>query len=328
MDRDQRSTTPVRLRFGAWSSDRFPSRFCSGSSWRHARVRPRHLRHRRRHRQLPGRRVFPVVASSELGVGENWFLFLFIGQQNKPISAPDRTAEVAFYALAPDASPGSVPKTPPTSTGEGTFVWGIEGERGFYYVNADFPSAGNWTAVFTTEAPGSPSQSLAYPFGVMDATSAVRVGQKAPSTKTPTLSDVGGDIKKVSTDTTPDKDFYETSIDEAIADKEPFVVAFATPAFCKAVICGPTLEQVKELAPQHPDVTFINVEPYKMEFKDGRLQPIVENENFVPTDATKEWGILSEPWVFVVDGEGVIQGSFEATFGEQEMAEALAKVAP
>jgi hypothetical protein len=270
--------------------------------------------------------VFPIIASTDLGVGQNRFLFLLVGPQNRPISAPDRSVTLDFYPLAPEASPGSVPSGPPASSATGTFVWGIEGERGFYYANPTFATAGNWTAVFRTEAPDSPRQTLAHPFAVLETTSAVRVGQKAPAMKTPTLADVGGDIRQVSTDANPDSAFYVTSVDKALAEKKPFVIVFATPAFCKAVICGPTLEQVKKLAPNHPDVTFINVEPYRMEFKDGRLQPIVENDNFVPTDVTKEWGILSEPWVFVVDREGVIQGSFEATFGEQEMAEALAKV--
>jgi len=35
-----------------------------------------------------------------------------------------------------------------------------------------------------------------------------------------------------------------------------------------------------------------------------------------------EWGLLSEPWIFAVDGEGIVRGSYEglATDGELEAA--------
>ena len=49
-------------------------------------------------------------------------------------------------------------------------------------------------------------------------------------------------------------------------------------------------------------MTFINVEPYKMEYTDGRLQPVLDADGQLQiTDATRAWGILSEPWIFVVD---------------------------
>ena len=60
----------------------------------------------------------------------------------------------------------------------------------------------------------------------------VAVGDPAPPSDTPTLADVGGDVTKISTDDEPVEAFYETSIADALAAEEPFVVVFATPKFC------------------------------------------------------------------------------------------------
>ena len=40
--------------------------------------------------------------------------------------------------------------------------------------------------------------------------------------------------------------------------------------------CGPTLDRLKPIAAAHPDVTFINVEPYQLEDVDGQLQPVLD----------------------------------------------------
>ena len=93
---------------------------------------------------------------------------------------------------------------------------------------------------------------------------------------------------------------------DALADGTPFVLVFATPAFCQSAQCGPTLDRVKAAAAAAPDdVAFINVEPYQLEYTEGRLQPVLDaNDQLQAVPSVDEWGILSEPWIFAVDGEG------------------------
>ena len=55
-----------------------------------------------------------------------------------------------------------------------------------------------------------------------------------------------------------------------LAAHEPFVLVFATPKFCKTAQCGPTLDRIKPFAARYPTVTFINVEPYKLEARRRR----------------------------------------------------------
>ena len=61
--------------------------------------------------------------------------------------------------------------------------------------------------------------------------------------------------------TRPGPAFYETSVADALAAHSRSC-SFATPKFCTSEQCGPTLDSIKPIAEAHPDVTFINVEPY------------------------------------------------------------------
>jgi hypothetical protein len=260
--------------------------------------------------------VLPSIISQELVVGPNRIVFSFLDSTGtKPVGSPDRPAQVEFRS----------PTGESVSAGPAEFIWAIEGVSGVYATHADFPVAGAWTAVFRTAAPGSPEESIPFSFDVKEDASVIVPGEKAPSVDTPTLADVGGDAAKISTDETPVPAFYQTSVADAIAAHEPFVLVFATPKFCQTRTCGPTLEKVKEIAATHPKVTFINVEPYQLELVDGQLQPKLNAASQLQTvPATDAYGLLTEPFVFVVGGDGVVKASFELVFATDEIDAALA----
>lgn len=255
----------------------------------------------------------PVLVSNAIAKGRARILFLYLDKGNNPVSAPDRTAKVAFYDI--DRDPNKV-----VTTAEGAFVWTIKDERGMYIVNVDLPDAGTWGAEFTTQAPGSPAETVRMTFSVRDAPPEIAVGAKAPASKTPTAADVGGDLSKVSTDAKPDPAFYKTSVSDALAAKKPFIVIFATPKFCTSAQCGPTLDQLKPIAAAHPEITFINVEPYQLKLVDGALQPVLDaNNQLQATEITNQWGLISEPWIFAVDRNGIVQGSYSLTITDAEL---------
>jgi hypothetical protein len=264
--------------------------------------------------------VIPFIVTNRIVCGQARIVFLFLDDAQRVVGSPDRTATVAFYDLATD------PDTPVT-TAESEFVWAIPDERGMYVANAELPHAGIWGAEITTEAPQVPTEKIRMTFDVADSTPTVQVGAPAPASNTPTAADVDGDLARISTDAEPVPAFYETSVADALAGKKPFVLVFATPKFCTSEQCGPTLDSIKPIAEAHPDVTFINVEPYVLEYTDGQLQPVLDaNEQLQAAPTTDEWGLLSEPWIFVVDGDGVVHGSFEGVVGEAELERALAEV--
>jgi hypothetical protein len=260
--------------------------------------------------------VFPNLITQPVVCGPNRILFSFTDTDDVPIAAPDRSASLAIFAL------GSDPKQP-ISTVQGEFVWAIEGSVGIYVANISVPSSGRYGAEFVTAAPGGPSETIRMTFDVQPTSPVVKIGDRAPTSKTPTLSDVGGDVARISTDQDPEPSFYETSVDQALEAHEPFVLIFATPKFCQTQQCGPTLDRIKPFVARYPTVTFINVEPYKLKFENGSLEADVGPNGLQPVPVTTEWGLLFEPIVFVVDRQGIVQDVFALIFGDAELTAAL-----
>jgi hypothetical protein len=268
--------------------------------------------------------VFPQIInpSGAIACGPTRLMFSFLDAQNVPVAAPDRTVEVALFDLGADPAK-------PALSGTATFIWAVEPTVGVYVFDADFPTAGTWGAEFRTAVGDAAVETIRVGFDVQPESGVIAVGDPAPASDTPTLADVGGDVAKISTDDEPVEAFYETSVADALAAKEPFVVVFATPKFCATAQCGPTLDRVKPIAAAHPEVTFINVEPYQLEVVDGQLQPVMSGDPPVltPAAATDEWHLLSEPWVFVVDANGIVTASFMLIFSDEELDAAVAAVA-
>lgn len=265
--------------------------------------------------------LIPVIISTQLVVGDNRLVFSFIdAATQQPVGSPDLAASVSFNG------PGA---TTPTAPVQGQFIWAIQGLRGEYITHATFPTAGDWHAVFDIQPKGGAAQSIGVPFTVLAKGTVVKVGDKAPDTKTPTLADAGGNVRKISTDQNPVAAFYQVSVDQALAQHMPFVLIFATPAFCKSAQCGPTLDMVKQAQRSAPSsVAFIHVEPYVLTYTEGRLQPVLDAQgNLQPDAAANAWGLPTEPWVFAVDRNGIVQGSYEGVVSQQELADVIAKIA-
>ena len=265
--------------------------------------------------------VIPLIVSSQQAVGPNRFVFSFLDPKTSlPAASPDRTASVAFIA------PG---QTEPGPAVPATFIWAIEGSRGDYVATTDFPTAGDWKAVFVTQAPNAPQEAIGVGFTVLDKATTVGIGQAAPATTNPIASDVDGNLAEISSDPKPDPAFYQTTVADALAAHKPFVLVFATPAFCVSAQCGPTLDRVKAIAADAPkDVAFINVEPYKLSYADGKLQPVLDaNGQLQTVDASNQWGLVSEPWIFTVGADGIVKGSFEGVVGDAELRAAIADIA-
>ena len=263
--------------------------------------------------------VFPVIVNvaGQLVCGPNRVLFTVTDKTGRPVGTPDRSVKVDFFNLGRDAAK-------PVASVDGKFVWAIEDERGIYVANVDFPEAGVYGAAFTTAAAGGTPETLRLTFDVQPSTQAVRVGDRAPASKTTTLSDVGGDVKKISTDATPDRKLYETSVDQAVAGHRPFALIFATPKFCTSAQCGPTLDRVKPFVARYPTVTFINVEPYRLKLVDGALQADTDGQGQLQTTKVAEqWHLVVEPTVYVVDRDGIVRANFDLIFSDDELIAAL-----
>jgi hypothetical protein len=244
-----------------------------------------------------------IVASSpgSLGLGSQRVLLVAAGQDGSLGGGPDEPATVSFRS-----------ESGPAAEVETDWVWGIEGVRGFYVAQFDFPSAGVWEA--TLSVGGASAQPAS--FQVSEEPVVPEVGSDAPRSDTPTAEDAP--LEDISTDPTPDPAFYELSVADAVSNGRPTVIVFATPAFCQTAICGPALDLVETIAADHPGADFVHVEVYEdLDLTDGEL---------VAVPAIGEWGLQTEPWVFVVDSNGVVAARFEGTVGSDELAAALENV--
>ena len=266
--------------------------------------------------------LIPIPVSSELAVGANRFLLSLIDTQNEQIASADRPVELRFYDLAVDPQQ-------PAITVDATYMPTTDELPGLYRVDeVRFPCWGLWGLETITTEPDGSRRSGRMIFQVDPASSTPAIGAPAPATDTPT-GQTPTEIAAISTDTAPDADFYATSVDTALAEHEPFLVIFSTPAFCRTRTCGPALDIVKQVAPDYKaDVTFIHVEPYLLEQVGDNLQPVLSDQNQpIPVAAVTDWGLPAEPYIFVVDSNGRVTAKLEGVAAADELVAALREVA-
>jgi hypothetical protein len=111
---------------------------------------------------------------------------------------------------------------------------------------------------------------------------------------------------------------HDITIADAIASGRPSVIAFATPAFCRSRTCAPVMDTVMDpLFDRYGErAQFLHIEPYALEdLRAGFIQ--------TPEAVTREWGIQSEPWIFVVGSDGRVAAKFEGISGIAEVEAAL-----
>ncbi len=268
----------------------------------------------------PTTELVPLLVSSELAVGQNRFLFTLIDGQNRLVAAPDVEVDVRFFDLAAD------PDAPVAELTAGYLQ--ADEERGLYRAAVDFTCSGTWGAELTARIPDREQRQARVVFSVRPESSTPAIGAPVPATDTPTADSVEA-IAEISTDLEPDPDFYQLSVDEALEQRQPFALVFATPAFCQTRACGPTLDIVRDVAADFKDgMAFIHVEPYVLEMTDAGLQPVFdEAQRFQAVPSVREWGLPSEPYIFVVDAGGTLTAKFEGVAGPDELRAAFDAVA-
>jgi hypothetical protein len=251
----------------------------------------------------PGQEIFPVVASSEIVVGENRLQIGLINEQDAPVRSPKTTLQVDFVA------PGA---QVPSSSTKLSFLWTIKPVQGLWVGQATFDRAGQWEALIDVQGGGYDAK-VQTVFEVKQEGTTPEIGEKAPAVDTHTASDVG-DLSEITTDSHPNPRFYELSIADALTAKRPAVIVFATPKFCTSQVCGPTLSLVKEVAEDFRRVNFIHVEPYDLDKVPEKLDPV---------PAVTAWGLPSEPWVFVTDARGRVAAKYEGSVAPRELTALL-----
>lgn len=248
---------------------------------------------------------FAVVANADIAVGEAPVQVGVVGPNGERLGGPD--LPVSFQIESEGG--GSA------NTYEAEWIWLIDDIVGLYRTDAVFDDAGVWTVSVAPES-GTPLPAAA--FQVLDHTLAPSVGEAAPPAPIDTLET--RPLAQLTTDPDPDEDFYRMTMEEAFSSGRSTVVVFSTPAFCRTATCGPTLDIVKQVKPEYPDVNFIHVEVYTdLQNPDFRPTP----EFLTPALGPEFWNLPTEPWVFVVDADGTVTARFEGTATIEDLRSSL-----
>ncbi len=261
--------------------------------------------------RAPGEDVAVVPGTSDHQVGANRISFLVVDKQGRVVERPTARVwlarglkEVPFAETIARLEPIGVPG------GDSAGVGGI------YVATITTPTAGKYW--FMAEPVGGRKIQALGNVVVTRESTAPSVGDRAIPSKTPTLASTGGDLTALTTSRRPDRALYRTSVAQAIAAKEPFVVAFATPQFCQTRTCGPTVDVVSAVRKSQPasgKVQFVHVEVY------ADNDPAKGVNRWV-----KEWRLPTEPFTYVVDRTGVIRTKLEGAYSVAELERAVAAV--
>ncbi len=259
-----------------------------------------------------------AVAPSEqvFSPGENRYAFGVFTADGKNV--PD--AQVAIYASQP-GKPAVGPYTASSSSLETDAAFRSQTTANdpdaatyVYTTDVDFDHEGQWQILaMMRDSDGKYSFSAVHPADVGESTKIPGPGDAAPVIHTPTAEDVGGDLTKIDTRTPPgtmhDVDFAD------VVGKEPVVLLFATPALCTSRVCGPVVDIAEQVKNERPDdAAFIHMEIYE------------DNDpNKGPRQQVLDYGLQSEPWLFVIGADGKVSTRIEGAFSEGELNAAIDK---
>lgn len=137
------------------------------------------------------------------------------------------------------------------------------------------------------------------------------VGSKAPLIHTDTLASAKGDVSKIDT-RVPADDMHKVDFADVVG-KKPVTLVISTPQLCQSKVCGP--------------VTDIAVQ---MEAKYGSQMDFIHQEVYVDNNPQKglrpplvQLHLESEPWLFVVNRQGIITARLEGSIGVREFENAV-----
>ncbi len=272
-----------------------------------------------------------VIAASEFVVGNNNFVVGVTDASDTPQggaqvvmtfydNVESGTPQERFTVIAVQSAPGVGEEFVHVhADGEQHIHGGQDDNRVGYYARVTFDHAGVWgvsvQATLTDGTTGIDNRA----FQVL-ATSTVPVpGDPAPPSDNLTAADVE-DIAEIDSSPIPN-DMHDVKIRDSIAAGRPLVVVFSTPAFCASRFCGPVTEEVETLHDDfRADVDFVHIEIW-LDFQGRVLNPTVREWLIRPD------GGLSEPWVFVIDSDGVIYDRWEGPIARNIIEEAVVEVA-
>lgn len=256
-----------------------------------------------------------ILGTPDLGVGQNRVAFVLTDSDFGIVKFPFSRVETFFL---PDGPGGE--KDGPIETVNAQFFDFPLRVRGIYVADLNLDRAGTWEIFVTIPDNDGNRIGIRFPFDVADAPASVALGERVPPSANRTISDVDS-VFELTTAGKPDPLLYDRSIESLVAEGRPFVVTFASPAFCTNALCGPQVEVLSSVSERHSDIAeFVHIDLYenpreiKGDLSRARRTPILE-----------EWGVQTDEWTFLVNGNGEVVAKFEAFVPEEELEQAVVR---
>ncbi len=255
----------------------------------------------------PNRVSFVVVRRNDNSIVQAPKADVYFGLKNSKEAVE---AEASLVPLGPHTHPGRT-KPAPHNHRDATDI---------YVTTVRFPEPGEYWFVVEPKGPGLLPGAPEGPTGIPGAgllevakrQVTPAVGSRAIPSDNPTLADAPA--KAITTGRPPKTELLRYSLADSLRAHVPFVVVFATPALCQSRVCGPNVDVVDKVRKRHTGkgVRFIHIEV----FEDN--QPAKGFNRWL-----REWRLPTEPWVFLVDGKGVIRAKFEGAVSVDELEAAV-----
>jgi hypothetical protein len=255
----------------------------------------------------PGPEVGITAGASEFVPGVVRYPFLVVRNDAKPVERPTATLWVAESRAGKPFEHTTARLEPIGIPGRSEAAFG--GVTRIYVGHFRISRPGRYWLV------AQPQDARIQAVGVLDVAAHSRspaVGAKAPRSATPTLATEPA--ARITTSRPPDLPLLRYSIAGSLAAHKPFVVAFATPKFCTSRICGPVvdvMEAVRERFARR-GIRFVHVEVFR-----GNNPQLGYNRWM------RQWGLITEPWVFLVGRDGRVKAKIEGSVSVAELAAAV-----
>ena len=268
-----------------------------------------------------------VLAASELVVGENRFVFgLLDSATGQPINYVPQTS-IQFFKVNDDGTA--------IKTGDGEIIYRSENlPAGLYVVQTTFDKPGHWGALVTVTPEKGDAYSQQMNFTVGTDSDVPLPSEAAPPSKNLVLADVA-DVGEICS-AQPHDDMHTMTIEDAVKSGKPSIVLFAAPCFCPSFTCGPDLELVQKIQEKYRDqANFIHIEAPNEIQNHAHEGPVDENHNQETghqgvskpqVQTAQEWGLKTEPWLFILDKDGKVAARYEGGLTLDEVLPAFEKV--
>ena len=203
-----------------------------------------------------------------------------------------------------------------------------------WVASMDIPDPRAWRFSVSAETGALPMTGTTGLVTALDQGATPALGSAAPTIHTPTLDDVGGVARAVTTDPLPDLRLSARSTSDALANHAPFVLVLDSTKFRVTSACGKALVMARYLLDRWPQVTFIHSEPFRYSVVTDT--PVLDGTLADPplTDVSTAWGLgsgpwdaLSMPWIFIVDGNGTVRAKYQGVIGSEDVDVMLALIA-